>query len=343
MSWHQSLRRALWSIAIASGGLTLVGTLVAAAVLLARRPTAAWQLFLVLCAVVALSAAAGVLVSGWLANRLATVFASRLSTLRDFARRLGKGEWTAELAISTTDELDELAYALRQMAADLQSAARQRDTFLAAVAHDLRTPLTALMAQVEAMLSGVLPTDPLRLATLHTDLARLHRLVEDVLVLASAAVGKIPPLQLRPIVPGDLAERVVARFVPLADARDMRISLHVEAIEPILFDPDRMDTVLGTLVHNALIYGAPGTCVDVGVRRETGGGVLWRVHNAGPPIAKALLEHLGEPFVREDSARGRDGGSGLGLAMAAFWMRAHGGALTLVSGADGTVATASLP
>ncbi len=338
------VRRLIWSAALGVGILTVIGTLIGVALTLrAAHPVSlTWARFGLLTGVTTIAAGSAVLLAGSVAAQGVSRWATQLTKLRDFTRQVGRGETPPDPVVSASDDWGELAYALRQMAQDLQQAAAQRETFLAAVAHDLRTPLAALIAQVEGMLTGVVPVDAGRLGALQTDLSRLHRMVEDVLLLAGATLGRAPATRRSPVDLGQLARRVAARFTPLADLSGMTLAVRAGTEMIGAVDPDRVDTVLGNLLHNAIRYGDAGTEIAVDVATE-GQLLLIHVANHGPDIPPSQLRRLGEPFVDLDPARGHRGGSGLGLAIAQFWVHQHGGELTLRSGGGLTVATVTLP
>ncbi|MDA8199986.1 MAG: HAMP domain-containing sensor histidine kinase [Thermaerobacter sp.] len=338
------LRRLVWSAILGVGVLTVLGTVIGAVLIL--RPggpgSLFWARFALLAGITTVAAGSAVLLAGWVAIQGVSRWSEQLTRLRDFTRQVGRGDTPSDLVVSASDDWGELAYALRQMAQDLQAAAAQRETFLAAVAHDLRTPLAALIAQVEGMLSGVVPVDAGRLGALQTDLSRLHRLVEDVLLLAGATLGRTPATRHEPVDVGQLLRRVAARFAPLAEVSGMALTVQAGSGLIGVVDPDRIDTVLGNLLHNAIRYGDVGREIVVGVAAERHQLVI-HVANHGPDIPPSQLRHLTEPFVDRDPARRRHGGNGLGLAIAQFWVRQHGGELTLRSAGGLTIATVTLP
>lgn len=335
------VRRLIWSATLGVGALTVLGTLIGVALILRTvGPVAlSWARLAPLAGITTVAAGSAVLLAGSVATHGVSRWSAQLTRLRDFTRQVGRGETPPDPVVSASDDWGELAYALRQMAQDLQQAATQRETFLAAVAHDLRTPLAALIAQVEGMLAGVVPVDAERLGALQTDLSRLHRLVEDVLLLAGATLGRTPATRQEPVDVGQLARRVVDRFAPLADVSGMTLAVRAASGMIATVDPDRMDTVLGNLLHNAIRYGEVGREITVSVAAD-GPSLLIHVANHGPDVPPSQLRRLTEPFVERDPARG---GSGLGLAIAQFWVRQHGGELSLRSGGRLTIATVTLP
>lgn len=289
-----------------------------------------------------LAAGGGVVFAWWLSRGFARRFAAELEPFITLSRRIGQGDLDAHLAVARSDELGELAYALQTMGALLKRAATERETLLAGVAHDLRTPLTALAGHLEAMITGVLPADGERLTRLQGEVARLTRMVEDLLTLASARAGGLS-LSRRPVDVASLTRRVVESFEPVAGPGRLRLRLDAPDRLGADVDPDRVEQVLRNLLANALRHAPPEGRVEVRLGETDPGWATWVVEDDGPGIPAALLPHVTEPFVRGDPARGGGAGSGLGLAIAKAWTAAHGGTLAIASGPEGTAVTVRLP
>jgi signal transduction histidine kinase len=341
-----ALRRVVWVVAVLVGGLTVLGATIGSAIILSAFPHGAAPrlLWALVVAVSGLAALGAVLIGGWIGVQSVGVWVGQLTALRDFTRRVGHPDPPEPVTVLSADELGELAYALNAMATRLAQTTAERTAFLTAVAHDLRTPLTALIAQVEGMLNAIVPATPDRLAALATDLARLHRLVEDVWLLATAPLGDGPPLRLEAVDPARVTRRVVERFEPLAELRAMTVECRVTVKRaPFEADPARLDTVLGNLVHNAIRHGEAGTAIRVGLEPVADTALLWTIRNHGPTLSPARLQALTEPFTREDPARSPGTGSGLGLAIAQYWVDRHGGTLSLQYVAGEVVATVQWP
>ncbi len=354
MSAQRRFRQALLLVAAVASALTLLGTvwmsalgvdrgflrLLPSPVLAQAGPV--FERALVTAVVLgSLLAGVGALgLSWWLSRALAQTLGARLEPFVGLSRRIARGDLAGRVAVQSSDEFGELAYALNSMAETLSEADRQRETFLAAVAHDLRTPLSALQANLEGMLAGVVQPEPDRIAALHGETGRLIRLVEDLLTLASARAGALP-LVLRPTEVAAQTRALAERFEPLAVAKGVHLALEVPPQGRATVDPDRMDAVLTNLLSNAIRHVPPGGHVLLRLRLD-GGVAEWTVADDGPGIPPEILPHVTEPFVRGDPARGRDAGSGLGLAIAESWVRAHGGSLS-ITGDHGTRAVVRIP
>ena len=343
MSVQRRFRQALLLVAAVASGLTLVGTVLMAGLGLDRgflrllpppvlqQAAPVFERALVTAIVLGsvLAGAGALALSWWLSRALAQTLSVRLEPFVALSRRIARGDLGGRVSIQASDELGELAYALNQMAETLSEHDRQRETFLAAVAHDLRTPLTALQANLEGMLAGVVSPEPERIASLHGEAGRLIRLVEDLLTLASARAGALP-LALRPTDVATQTRALVERFEPLAAAKGVHLSCEVPPAGQATVDPDRIDAVLTNLLSNAIRHVPASGHVLLRLRLD-GGVAEWVVADDGPGIPPEILPHVTEPFVRGDPARGREAGSGLGLAIADTWVRAHGGTLAITS------------
>jgi two-component system sensor histidine kinase TctE len=198
------------------------------------------------------------------------------------------------------------------------------ERFIADAAHQIRTPLTALAAQVD-LLSAETRADRRR-----QQLARVRERIDQLGRLTSQLLSHAMVIHRREVVarePVDLvalARGAMAQAVPLSLERDIRVVF--EAAEPALIIPgDRVSIgeVIANAVHNAIRHGAPGL-VMVRLKRD---GPLARVEIAddGPGIPREAWGEVIKPFVR---GQGDPSGSGLGLAIIADVVSAHGGQLT---------------
>ncbi len=217
------------------------------------------------------------------------------------------------------DEVSRLADTLNGMLDRLDDAFRRERAFVDDASHEMRTPLALVKGELELAMRDGASYDDLREAIVAAaeENDRLVRLAEDLLVLARADDGAMPP-RVEVIVLDELVEQVRARIGPTADA----LALDPAASGCVLRgDESRLERVLTNLVRNALDAGA--TRVDVQVR-ELASVVEVHVLDDGPGFPDAFLARAFERFARADEARGR-GGTGLGLAIVRSTAEAHGG------------------
>ena len=256
----------------------------------------------------------------------AGIVASRLT--RPLARLTGTVEAVAagdlEVRSHATDapgELGTLAQALDRMADTLERQDELRRALVADVAHELRTPLAIALAECDALVDGVRPADPERLASIREEIVRLARLVQDLEALAAAESAGLH-LEEEPLDLGDLVEDLAALHAPRLTADGLHLEVDVQAA-PVAGDPLRLGQVLTNLLTNATRFSPSGGRIDVQVR--DGDPVTLTVTDDGPGIPEDELPHVFERFWQGRSATA--GGSGVGLAVVAELARAHGGAV----------------
>jgi len=236
---------------------------------------------------------------------------------------------------ATGDEIAALAVTMNGLLDRLQQALTRQRAFTADAGHELRTPLTALKAELELAARPGRSRDALAAAVgaAASDTERLIRLAEDLLLLAGTDEGMASLVPERTDLSGEL-HTVAGRFATPAAGRDVTISVQAAGPLPVSADPGRMRQVLDNLLGNALRHAPPGSTVEVTGRRTVaasqGGGkqrvVAIEVRDHGPGFPPGFLPHAFERFQRADRARSRaDGGAGLGLAIVASIVRAHGG------------------
>jgi signal transduction histidine kinase len=258
----------------------------------------------------------GVLV--WLlSGRLARRLRAEAQALADQAERVAAGDLSAR-APEPDDELGRVAAAMNRMTEQLDAAdARQRE-FLADVAHELRTPVTAIDGFATALADGTAHRDEDRTEAaefIREEAARLSGLVRDLQQLTVLDLD--PRIDPRPADLAELGRQAVTRLS--ADAQARGIDLQGPAEDDrvaVVTDAGHVETVLANLVTNALRATPPGGRVRVvadGDHREA-----WlRVEDTGRGIAAEHLPRLFDRLYRVDPARGRtdQSGSGLGLAI----------------------------
>jgi len=267
-------------------------------------------------------AAAGALALGVILSRQITRPVRRLAAATgDIAR----GKLDARVESPGDDELGQLGQSFNSMAATLQRQEEERRSMLADIAHELRTPLSVLRGNLEAMLDGLLEPRREQLSVLHEQSVALARLIDDLRTLSLAAEGHLE-LHRQPTDVAELARRVVAEME--AGAGERQVALSVEAPKKLprpALDSDRIGQVLRNLIDNALRYTPAGGRVSVAVSPQAR-GVAVTVADTGAGIAPEDLPHVFDRFYRADGSRTRTtGGSGLGLAIVKQLVEAHGG------------------
>ncbi len=271
------------------------------------------------------------LIATLVALAVGTLLARRVTgpvrALTAAAKSLASGDWSARVDSMRTDELGEMARAFDHMAETLSEEDSLRRTFIADVAHELRTPLAVVRAELEALEDGLTPLGPAALASFAEEVERLCRLVGDLETLASAdAAGFSLHLQLQPLAP--VVEGAVNGFAGTAQAKGVQIGLHLDVDALAKIDGTRMAQVVANLVSNALKFTPAGGRVDLRLHQEGNFAVL-EVADTGPGIPPQDVGHVFERFWRGGAPHA--GGSGIGLAVVRGLVDAHGGHVDVTS------------
>jgi two-component system, OmpR family, sensor histidine kinase BaeS len=277
-----------------------------------------------------LALALAVPLAGAVALALALRVARPLRRLADAARLIGDGPLDEPIHVTAPGrELCELAESLSALSRALRSQRDERSATAADVRHELRGSLMGLLGGLEALADGVIEDERSALERLRGDAARVHRLVEDVVLVAdggpSAGVVRRQELDLEPVV-----REAVGRYaVPFRAAGITLITWTVPA--RIEGDADRLAQILDNLLSNALRYtDAPGL-VSVRLRVESREAVI-EVADSGIGICERQLGHVFERFWRAPEARVRVAeGSGVGLAVVSELVRSLGGHVGVTS------------
>lgn len=237
------------------------------------------------------------------------------------------------------DELDQLAVSFNQMAARLERTEVMRRELIGDVAHELRTPLSAIRGWLEGLLDGVLPADEANLLRIHQEASRLQRLVDDLQELSRVEAGAFE-LKVRPISPANLVKHAVDRLGRQFEEKGVKLVVGLPSDLPlVLADEDRIGQVLSNLLGNALQYTPARRAVEVGACRQDD-GVVFEIRDEGIGIPAEHLSHLFTRFYRVDRSRARPGGgSGIGLTIAKHLVEAHNGRIWAESPGPGQGST----
>lgn len=286
----------------------------------------------------------GLLGAVYTASRLARRILQPLNSVLDSVRRLARGDLEAR-AVAGTGALGEtvtLVSDFNAMAERLQRMSSELTTWNAAIAHELRTPVTILRGRLQGLAEGVFEPDPVQFHSLLTQVEGLSRLIEDLRVLSLADSGH---LSLRTETVDLSAEiRATVQLVePDLRAAQLAVDVQLPPACRVECDVARIRQVLIALLENARRYAQPG---GLRIAAECDGAEFsLGIEDDGPGIPDEVAAHIFEAFVRGDDSRARhSGGSGLGLAIVRAIVHAHGGRVGCVAAAaGGTRFTLSIP
>jgi signal transduction histidine kinase len=273
---------------------------------------------------VVLAAAAALLVSRRVSRPLVALVAATGALER------GSPDATSRLRAGP-GELGQLSRAFDRMARTLRREDELRRALVADVAHELRTPVTILLGLTEELLDGLTEPTPERLASLHDEVLRLGRLVDDLATLSAAQAAGLA-LQRQPVDLAQTVEQVLDVMQPQFDDSQLTVEIRTAPLA-VIGDDARLRQVLTNLLTNAVKFTPAGGRVLVEVRRE-GDEAVVTVADTGPGIPADELPHIFDRFWRGRAAAGR-AGSGIGLAVVAALVEAHGGTVAAESAPGG--------
>ncbi len=260
-----------------------------------------------------------------------------LNAVRAAARRIAAGHYQASVPVPSVPELAALASDVNTLAAELASTETRRTRLLGEVAHEMRTPLTALDGYLEGLIDGVFTPEPEILAAVSDELRRLRRLADDLSALSRAEEQR---LELHPADTdlAGLARRAATRLAPQFTDAHVRLTVEAAYPLPVRADPDRIIQVLTNMIGNALTATPAGGTVTVRAR-TAGRQAEIAVTDTGTGLSPGDLERVFERFYRVPGQPRRAGGSGIGLTIARNIARAHDGNVTASSPGPGRGAT----
>jgi heavy metal sensor kinase len=232
----------------------------------------------------------------------------------------------------TQDELGRLVSTFNQMIARLETSFEAMGRFTADASHELRTPLTIMRNTIDVALGRERSAEAYHrvLVDLLEEVERMSRLVEGLLFLARADGGELE-LERKSIRLSELAADVVESMSPLAESAGVDLRMEMAEQVEVAGDAHWLRQLLYNLLDNAIKYGGVGSDVHVAVSSRDRQAQI-RVRDTGPGIAQENLPHLFERFYRVEKSRDRaTGGAGLGLPIALWIAKMHGGGIEVES------------
>ncbi|MFL5734439.1 MAG: sensor histidine kinase [Chloroflexia bacterium] len=284
-------------------------------------------------------------ISLFFAFLLAQSLVMRLRALLTVARQVADGDLNARVEVSSRDEIGRLAEEFNSMVEQLDQARAQRERMeaarrelVAAVSHDLRTPLASMRAMIEALNDGVVSDSDTVSRYLHTIQSETHHLttlIDDLFELSQIDAGALK-LHLEPTSLADLVSDALESMAPQAEKKKVHLQGQVDGAPPTVpLDAPRMQRVLYNLIQNAIRHTPADGTVTLMVRGGPG-SVELTVADTGEGISESDLPHVFDSFYRGEPARTRAAhtaspGAGLGLAIARGIVEAHGGSISASS------------
>jgi len=267
---------------------------------------------------------------GWLVTAQAL---EPLETMAQVATKItGTDDLSQRIPLSPSrnDEIGEVVLTFNQTLVRLERLFTAQRRFLADVSHELRTPLTVIKGNV-GLMRMMHELDEESLSSIESEVDRLTRLVGDLLMMAQAETGRLP-LMFEPV---ELDELVFEVFEQLKVLSAGKHNVRIDNIRPVMVtgDRDRLKQVFLNIGSNAIKFTEDGGEIDLNLS-VSGNWVEVDVIDHGPGIPKEEIRYIFERFYRGDKSRTRsraDSGFGLGLPIAYWIVRNHGGRIDVES------------
>ncbi len=271
------------------------------------------------------------LVLSWL---LARRWFKPIDELTQAAQDVARGRLSTRVTVQGSDELALLGKTFNDMAQRLDTVEASRRAWLADAAHELRTPLAAMRAEIEALQDGVRTFDERTALRLHRQVIRLGQLVDDLRSSMREPQGGLLTATVYPLsLLKEALDHTRDRFAKRAIAVDRSAIDRIDSFSQPTVDGDahRLHQVFMNLLENTLAYTDEGGALRIDVTVEgawTGNCLTLLLDDSSPGVPESELPRLFDRLFRGETSRSREhGGSGLGLSICRATVEAHGGTI----------------
>ena len=271
---------------------------------------------------------------------------SDLDALRRAVADVADGTREVRIPVHGQDELGLLAADIERMTDKVAAEERARRELVAAVSHDLRTPITTLRLIAEGLEDGIFEPERVReqLALMSTHVRALSALIDDLFELSRLEAGDVQ-WSMQQVRLDELVRETIDAMRPQADAGQVAVRAELgDALLPARGNPEQLQRVLFNLIQNAIRHTPTDGSVVVRAQPAPGPAIEVEVADTGIGIDPQLGQRIFEPFVQGPSrVAGENGSAGLGLAIARAIIDAHGGRIWIAGPGPGARIRFSVP
>lgn len=257
---------------------------------------------------------------------LAKKITNPILRLSDAAKSIAKGNFKQRVEIDEIEELGELGETFNEMAESIEAFEATRNSFVANISHDLRTPMTTITGFVEGILDGTIPEDKHQwyLSVVLDESKRLSRIVNDLLDISKLEQGNFV-LELQNFDINELVRLTIIKFEKKITDKNILLSVEFDKDNILVkADKDAVSRVLTNLLDNAIKFTNEAGFIDIRVGTKNEKAYV-SIQNSGQGIAEEELRHIFDRFYKTDKSRSLDkNGAGLGLYIVKSIVQAHG-------------------
>ncbi|MBA4602840.1 sensor histidine kinase [Thermoactinomyces mirandus] len=294
----------------------------------------------------------------------AKLIAQPLLKINEVAKRMAKLDFSQTCPAHSDDEIGELSQSLNELSQNLKRTMtelkqannrlkddiqreREQETrrreFMATISHELKSPITAVMGQLEGMIHqiGVYKDRDKYLYRSYMVMQNMQQLVKEILEVSKLESCTFIPSK-KPVHLTSMIEAVVKRLDFFCQDKQLQLKVQLEPEIIIHADPDLLQKAISNVIHNAMNYSPPQALVEVKLKRLT--HVQLSVFNTGTFIPESELDKIFDPFYRLEKSRNRStGGSGLGLFIVKKILEIHSFPYQLTNEKNGVLFTIDFP
>lgn len=268
-----------------------------------------------------------VLLTSWISRSITRPITGSITA----AEKIAEGEYETRISEKSRDEeTQNLIDAINRMSMKLQEKEQEKRQITADVAHELRTPLSNLQGNLEAMLDGIWEPTHERLVSCHEEIIRLVSIVRQLQELYSLE-NKREQLNCQSIDCSELCKSLATDFAMKLQEKQVQLKFHTAKGPALWGDEYKVRQCMINLIANAIQYSPAGGTIELHIA-DDGKDTVVSVRDYGTGIPQEELPHLFERFYRIDKSRNtRTGGMGLGLSITKAIVERHGGTITVES------------
>ena len=258
---------------------------------------------------------------------IAKYFTSLLKQLTQATKEIAAGDYSIRIKSKRKDELGILASNFNLLAQSLQSNAQSQKTMIADIAHELRTPISVIIGEIEAIQDGVHSVNENTLGLLHSQISSLKNLVNDLYDLSESDLGSLK-YKMEKFDLIALIENCYENFKLKFSQKQILLELLIDQqCCYIVGDINRLNQLFNNLLNNCLHYTNQGGKAQINVTQQ-GNYILININDSAPGLQTSQLKKIFDRWYRAEKSRSKhSGGSGLGLAICQEIIKAHNGSI----------------